>query len=301
MRAPTFVALVAAASLTGCLRQVGFHCNTNGECTQAGATGVCESVGYCSFADGTCASGRRFDNLGGPYANSCTGDNTGSGDGGLRDGQSGVDAFVPGPPPNGAVLWLKLDDDPSDGATDSAGAHTVTCAGTCPTLTAGNYGSAYKFQSNQMTTPSTADLLPNTGFTVSAWARLDATPTTAYADIVCKQQGGVDTSYCLTIRQNLKPDFYTVGIHDLDAPQAIAVGVWHHYAMTWDGSTKRGYVDGVQAATAPIGSIASDAGVFLLGSAQTTPTYLLNGAIDDVFFYDRALTATEIRQLMNHL
>jgi hypothetical protein len=299
MRAPVLVAIVAAAGLTGCLRTVGYRCNRDGECTQSGMTGVCESVGYCSFADGSCADGRRFDSLGGPYANQCVGDNLG--DAGPMDAakDAAPDSIVRGPPPTGAALWLRLDDDPADGVADSAGTHLVSCVGPCPTLTAGTVDSAYKFQSNQLFTGGTADLLPNTGFTVSAWARLDAVPTTPYADIVCKQVGTIEASYCLTFRQNLHADFYTP-TRDLDAPAVTVLGTWHHYAMTWDGVTKRGYVDGQQVGSAAILSISSDSGGFLIGSAQVTPTYLLNGAIDDVFFYDRALTANEVVALMNH-
>jgi hypothetical protein len=41
----------------------------NGDCTSANA--VCEPTGYCSFPDTACASGRRYGELGGPFAELC--------------------------------------------------------------------------------------------------------------------------------------------------------------------------------------------------------------------------------------
>jgi hypothetical protein len=60
------LALVAG----GCLRSTAYTCETDGDCVFQGQ-GVCEDVGYCSFADDGCASGRRFGEGAGPYADQC--------------------------------------------------------------------------------------------------------------------------------------------------------------------------------------------------------------------------------------
>jgi len=75
------LALALAMLNAACLRTTSFHCTKDSQC---GDSGRCESVGYCSFIDTSCTSGRRFGELGDIYANSCVGD--------LPGGDAGVDA-----------------------------------------------------------------------------------------------------------------------------------------------------------------------------------------------------------------
>jgi hypothetical protein len=65
------LSLVAALALTGCLKKLpAFACNDDAQC---GTGGVCEPIGLCSFADGTCGSGRRFGDQQGDQSNQCVG------------------------------------------------------------------------------------------------------------------------------------------------------------------------------------------------------------------------------------
>jgi hypothetical protein len=71
MRATMLATLaVLAAASAGCLRQTTFACTTDTEC----GAGTCELVGYCSFADADCPSGRRYSEFSGDYASRCVGD-----------------------------------------------------------------------------------------------------------------------------------------------------------------------------------------------------------------------------------
>jgi len=80
---------VIVALASGCLRSNGsFHCTSNADCASGGTAGTCESVGFCSFADGSCPNGSRFGGLSGEYAGQCVG---------ARDG--GVDVPPPDSPP----------------------------------------------------------------------------------------------------------------------------------------------------------------------------------------------------------
>jgi len=80
MRGLNLVIVMLAMGSGACLRSTEYRCSTNAEC---GAGGTCETVGYCSFADGQCPSGERFGPSAGELANQCTG-STGT-DGGLID------------------------------------------------------------------------------------------------------------------------------------------------------------------------------------------------------------------------
>jgi WD40-like Beta Propeller Repeat len=59
-----------------CIRSGAFPCAADVEC---GPGGVCESVGFCSFADPAC--GRRFGEAAGPFSNECVARDAGTDDG----------------------------------------------------------------------------------------------------------------------------------------------------------------------------------------------------------------------------
>lgn len=65
-------ALAAIAVLaTGCLKKLpAFSCSDDASC---GPGGVCETNGFCSFADATCESGRRYGDQSGRFSDLCVG------------------------------------------------------------------------------------------------------------------------------------------------------------------------------------------------------------------------------------
>jgi hypothetical protein len=77
---------------------------------------------------------------------------------------------------------------------------------------------------------------------------------------------------------------------------------WHHYVLTYDSSLPSGnlkrYLDGVLIgqATATVGLASTAGSPLYLGGTGTAG---LNGLIDEVRIYSRALTAEEIRRIMN--
>ena len=79
---------VVAIALCGCLRSTQYVCETSDQC---GNGGTCEQPqGFCSVADQTCSSGRRFGDAAGSLSNTCVGGDTGS-DGGPGSDGSGSD------------------------------------------------------------------------------------------------------------------------------------------------------------------------------------------------------------------
>ena len=74
---------------------------------------------------------------------------------------------------------------------------------------------------------------------------------------------------------------------------------WHHVAGTWDGATVRVYVDGVlDGSKAFFGTLQSgQTNRAFLGRSETSSPGYFDGLIDDVRFYDHALTAVEIATL----
>jgi hypothetical protein len=75
-------------------------------------------------------------------------------------------------------------------------------------------------------------------------------------------------------------------------------GVWTHVAYTYDGTMVRGYLDGVERlATSDAASLQRRGTSFRLGVDGAYQQFL-NGSVDDLRIYSRALTPAEVRSAM---
>ncbi|TBV25653.1 hypothetical protein DMZ43_12005 [Meridianimaribacter sp. CL38] len=77
---------------------------------------------------------------------------------------------------------------------------------------------------------------------------------------------------------------------------------WYHTAVTFDGSTYRLYVDGVEINSNTGGAPNANNRRFLLGAMDRStniPTNHFNGWLDELRIWNTALTATQIREMMN--
>ena len=64
------LAVCCAIAATGCLRTTEYRCAGDSTCSGGG---VCETTGFCSFPDGECTSGRRYNDSAGTLGGTCTG------------------------------------------------------------------------------------------------------------------------------------------------------------------------------------------------------------------------------------
>lgn len=82
--------LLAALFASGCVRSATtYECASADQCMRDGVQGRCEVASVCSFPDPMCASGMRFGDYAGGYANQCVGD-----DGELPDASPTPDAAL---------------------------------------------------------------------------------------------------------------------------------------------------------------------------------------------------------------
>ena len=107
------------------------------------------------------------------------------------------------------------------------------------------------------------------------------------SDIVFRTWHAGDSLY-----QSLFPSKTTAGITN---------GQWHHIVGSWDGSTKRIYVDGVdKASVSKSGALTTNSNGAAIGSfGGTSSGYYFGGDIAIVKIYDKGLSATEIKQNFN--
>jgi hypothetical protein len=132
--------------------------------------------------------------------------------------------------------------------------------------------------------------------TQEAWVRPTALGS-AWRTVLFKEQAAHMT-YALYANTNTgRPtaQAYVGGERDARATAGLATGAWAHLAATYDGSTVRLYVNGVQTATAAAsGPMAVSTGPLDIGGNGIWGEWFA-GLIDDVRIYNRALPAAEIQ------
>ena len=187
--------------------------------------------------------------------------------------------------------------DEASGSTlgdQSGNGHPGTIVGA--TWAAGKYGTGLSFNG----TSSRVDLPPlgtfyKTGFTFEAWVN----KSTAKQDVgilgAWNYPGGgpmlwvdhVAGRHYLTLDAGL-------GSY-LDSGQAPATGQWQYLSATYDGTTARYYIDGVQVASRAFAGNVGDTDTWRIGAYGNSPFGFFDGTIDDVRIYDRALTTAEVQ------
>ena len=200
--------------------------------------------------------------------------------------------------PPGAKIWLRMETDPHTAIVDSAGGHGASCTPTCPVFATGLHGGGYAFVTEEIQVADAADLDSSAGFTAAIWLRLETLPS-SLACVWSKPFDGTNVYDTFTLC--IQPSGQTVfdcetpaGVADSETGPTIATNQWHHLAMSWDGTTKRGYLDGVRlfAVTVQIGH--GTLPVYLGGELDG---YFAHGVVDDAVYYTRALTDQEVLQL----
>ena len=206
------------------------------------------------------------------------------------------------------TLWLKLDDSSGTSATDSSGnGLNATLTGGATWQPAGGvFGGALAFDgtSGYATLPEAsgaASMFDNTGaFTLSYWFRTNSLATTqglaAKRDAIATNNDYttyLQTDGRINVDINTNNDRFT-------SNTIFTAGKWYHVALVFDGtqaaaSRAKLYVNGILDKTASESStsIPDDPSSLKLGIANTGNAYL-NGKLDDVRFYRKALSATEI-------
>lgn len=207
---------------------------------------------------------------------------------------------------DGLIAWYKMDGSgTSMTATDSTGngnngtLNNFTLNGTTNGWVPGKIGNALQFNgsNNYISVPAITSFNNASQITVSGWLKKPDTNVGFIATVY----GGLDTTSKIQILC-VGSHLYTVlG----DGSQGHVVyggtaspfdGTWHHFAVTYDGTAIRNYIDGKldfsQAAT--FTSSATNA-PFVIGTRGGGAFW--NGLLDNIRAYSRALSANEVQQL----
>ncbi len=128
--------------------------------------------------------------------------------------------------------------------------------------------------------------------TVDAWVKTTATDeryAVAYGTIASSQGlllGVLSGKFVVT----------QIGA-SISSTSNINDGNWHHVAVTYDGSTYRLFVDGVQENSGSMTTATTLSGTIWIGSNSGPSVW--SGSVDEVEFFNRQLSAAEIQAIYN--
>jgi hyaluronate lyase len=197
--------------------------------------------------------------------------------------------------PEGLVSYWTFNEASGTVAADLAGNHHGAVSGA--SWTAGQVGNALSLNgaNAHVAVPHSTDFSfsSSESFTISAWVYVPALPG-AWKGIITK---GRDSSpwYGLWIGPDNR---WTFG-GDANVKGSVATTGWQHVTIVQNGAANQRivYVDGASTGTGSARN-AANTGDLWIGGAKSVNEYF-NGTIDDVRFYNIALSAADVLELYN--
>ncbi|MEA2973857.1 MAG: hypothetical protein QOG82_2315 [Actinomycetota bacterium] len=201
---------------------------------------------------------------------------------------------------DGPVSYWRLGETSGTAAADSVGTSTGTyrngVALGAPSLLvsdSANRAASFDGVNDMVSVPSSAALSPTGAVTVEAWVRPTAKPAAgSFTSVASKAD-----SYSIQFN-GPQIEFTTINgttRRRVQAPaSAVVVGQTYHVVGTFDGTTQRLYVNGVQLASGTFsGAMNVNTKAVVLGSWDTASEFL-SGTVDDVAVYAKVLTPAQV-------
>ncbi len=206
-----------------------------------------------------------------------------------------------GPAP---VVWYSLEDAGAATVLDGAGSHDAASTGTI-TAVVGKAGLAAKLDG------STAHLdagvpLSTASFSWAGWVRMDALPSGDFG--VIANHGNGPSSYSgwlLVVDPTGVPSIFTEGGSGAteigtSTHTPLAVGTWVHLAVTFNAGEVFLYVNGNPGAGANLNydAILDGGNPYVLGHDENNGVRYFAGTLDEVGYWNAALSADEVKALV---
>jgi len=130
--------------------------------------------------------------------------------------------------------------------------------------------------------------------TIAGWAKASTTAIPSWATVFGFAQDGSGTGTYFDIEVDSAGN-YVIHVYDWHGIICAVDTQWHHFAITYDGSTGASYLDG-QLIGSQAGPLATVDQV-RIGGRPGYPNYF-RGLVDDVRIYNKALTQEKINEIM---
>lgn len=180
---------------------------------------------------------------------------------------------------------------------------TLLPIGSEPTWTTGKYGNALLFDgaNDYVNIPYTSIFQLSGDFSIEFWVK--ANTITLYDGII-KQWSSSGSGFLCDWRNTTTIGciLYPSGVEKTVSTSgygSLIIGVWYHITMTVTGTTSRIYVNSILAgATSGGGPTVTNTLPIVIGNSYTGGANL-DGILDEVRIFNRALTLSEINASMN--
>jgi hypothetical protein len=135
--------------------------------------------------------------------------------------------------------------------------------------------------------------------TFGAWVKFDGTGD--IGKFISADNGSFDWTVGIDFRGDDSGVNYAAFTGDgvIDAPGSISAGIWQMVAVVYSTTATELYVDGALAASGSVSASITGFDFHIGGNPGFTEDW--NGMIDDVFFFDTAVSAGEIAHLYNDI
>jgi hypothetical protein len=203
-------------------------------------------------------------------------------------------------PHAGLVGWWRFDEGTGTIAGDSSGyGNNGTIYGA--TWVPGKYGTALSFNglNNYVDVPANSVLFPTNAITIEFWVNITSTNinATSFMGFVCRN---TRTNGLQVIKNwgDGRVFFETPGVGNLVSTIALTPGVWNQVVCVLVSSSSATiYINGQQQGTNGGWALPTTSMDYWFGRAAvgTTNPYL-NGSLDEVHIYNRALSVSEVLQ-----
>ena len=169
------------------------------------------------------------------------------------------------------------------------------------TWVSGKYGRGLGFDGNDFVqVPDAASLRIYDAITVAAWVNLDALDVGWHQRIVQQTEPALNIGGFGLQEHGSVFQFWvylTGGIGWKSSQYGAVAGVWKHVVGTYDGDTIRIYVDTIPGTPFAVSSTINIPAVPTNFIGKAFDNAYLEGVIDDVRIYNRALSAEEVKLL----
>ena len=192
-------------------------------------------------------------------------------------------------------VWLPL-----NGSSENKGASSIVLSsGGTITYTAGKIGNAATFNSGRLNSTVNLSMSP---ISACCWVYLNTNITDLqYMVSLNATAGFVDHAVGLAI-ENSKIYYVVGGDYTIQATPTL--NTWMHIAVTYDGSTIKGYLNGVEVGSKSGVTQLSNKTRLTIGARyndNNSYTGYLKGKLNDVRIYDHCLSAAEVHEIAQGL
>ncbi|MFD0862451.1 choice-of-anchor D domain-containing protein [Sungkyunkwania multivorans] len=141
----------------------------------------------------------------------------------------------------------------------------------------------------------------NAAFTISSWVRTTGSNADNNEKAIVSKDGA-SGGYKFSLRNNDRVRFENGLGDNITSNTSIDPNIWHHIAITHDGTTANLYIDGVLDNSTAMALPSANSNTFAIGAEYRDSTDIRNefmGDIDEVRIWDGALSVDQIRFIMN--